>query len=133
IPPTLSTVRHSSRYHGTQCHVQAPLTLRSQQGPATPENDTLALHDALPISLKGKKGRGVSPEKAIVANGPRANSWSHARAAGPGDRKEHTSELQSRSELVCRLLLEKKKNSKDKNSYDVLCFKKKKSVISKQH
>src|SRR5258707_2830003 len=32
-------------------------------------------------------------------------------AASVGDRKEHTSELQSRQYLVCRLLLEKKKNS----------------------
>src|SRR2546428_5833208 len=29
---------------------------------------------------------------------------------GPGRSEEHTSELQSRSDLVCRLLLEKKKN-----------------------
>src|SRR3712207_8321820 len=36
----------------------------------------------------------------------------HVLAAGRGDRsEEHTSELQSRQYLVCRLLLEKKKNS----------------------
>src|SRR3712207_7476899 len=34
-----------------------------------------------------------------------------ARAHAPRDRKEHTSELQSRQYLVCRLLLEKKKTS----------------------
>src|SRR5206468_8737481 len=34
---------------------------------------------------------------------PRRGRWSHARS------EEHTSELQSRSDLVCRLLLEKKK------------------------
>src|SRR5690349_23942706 len=32
------------------------------------------------------------------------------RARGPGRSEEHTSELQSRRDLVCRLLLEKKKN-----------------------
>src|SRR2546421_775966 len=34
------------------------------------------------------------------------------RHSGRGRSEEHTSELQSRSDLVCRLLLEKKKNSK---------------------
>src|SRR2546430_9831456 len=35
------------------------------------------------------------------------------RASIAGDRKEHTSELQSQSNLVCRLLLEKKKKTRD--------------------
>src|SRR3989440_1617496 len=42
--------------------------------------------------------------------------------------EEHTSELQSRSDLVCRLLLEKKKrlnSSHDQISYAVFCLKKK--------
>src|SRR2546427_8100492 len=41
------------------------------------------------------------------------------RVTGPGSTRseEHTSELQSQSNLVCRLLLEKKKNSKRPNSY----------------
>src|SRR5438270_2067320 len=42
----------------------------------------------------------------------RARSRAAARAPAPGDRErseEHTSELQSQSNLVCRLLLEKKK------------------------
>src|SRR5437868_9693668 len=42
--------------------------------------------------------------------------------AGRGDRsEEHTSELQSRFDLVCRLLLEKKK--KQKNLYQINCLK----------
>src|SRR5712664_4889843 len=60
---------------------------------ATTEIYTLSLHDALPIFRCGR------PECA----------WT----PGPGFRgrsEEHTSELQSRSDLVCRLLLEKKKN-----------------------
>src|SRR2546422_4184362 len=35
--------------------------------------------------------------------------------------EEHTSELQSRLHLVCRLLLEKKKNKTDSNYYAHLC------------
>src|SRR2546427_3204344 len=38
------------------------------------------------------------------------------RAAGHERSEEHTSELQSQSNLVCRLLLEKKKNRKKKNT-----------------
>src|SRR3712207_7456674 len=40
----------------------------------------------------------------------RASLSSAPPSSFPGDRKEHTSELQSRQYLVCRLLLEKKKN-----------------------
>src|SRR5438105_11882847 len=37
--------------------------------------------------------------------------------------EEHTSELQSRVDLVCRLLLEKKKNTKISNSYELSIIK----------
>src|SRR2546430_8721294 len=39
------------------------------------------------------------------------SNTSERLAAGPGRSEEHTSELQSQSNLVCRLLLEKKKNN----------------------
>src|SRR3712207_8085072 len=82
---------------------------------ATTEIYTLSLHDALPISGRGARDR-------LPAAG------GHPGAAQPGDpllrpapqpgrllgderqrSEEHTSELQSRQYLVCRLLLEKKK------------------------
>src|SRR3712207_7926757 len=83
---------------------------------ATTEIYTLSLHDALPIS----GGTTSSPWRRPA---PRAWSRARARAARPGTRavrdapgdgrsEEHTSELQSRQYLVCRLLLEKKKNRK---------------------
>src|SRR5436309_4422324 len=44
-----------------------------------------------------------------------SDSKNHRRCAGPRERsEEHTSELQSRENLVCRLLLEKKKKKKEK-------------------
>src|SRR3989442_10822288 len=50
----------------------------------------------------------------------------HARTHGeacPVRSEEHTSELQSRPHLVCRLLLEKKKTVENKNHHDThLCF-----------
>src|SRR5436305_15287202 len=62
---------------------------------AAPDIYTLSLHDALPIS-----GDGPDP----TASGQRAVRTDHPRRS-----EEHTSELQSRPHLVCRLLLEKKK------------------------
>src|SRR3989442_15505237 len=79
---------------------------------ATTEIYTLSLHDALPISRTlpraCESGRPNRQERAEAATRP------GARRAGRGPQRiarseEHTSELQSRPHLVCRLLLEKKK------------------------
>src|SRR6266567_9421012 len=68
---------------------------------ATTEIYTLSLHDALPIGL------GLA---FLGAGGPDLRRDLHPIArAGKGRSEEHTSELQSQSNLVCRLLLEKKK------------------------
>src|SRR2546422_7902832 len=76
---------------------------------ATTEIYTLSLHDALPISSPGKKRftcAGTTPKSAFLK--ARVYSWP---MCWPSKRsEEHTSELQSRLHLVCRLLLEKKKN-----------------------
>src|SRR5260370_36228697 len=73
---------------------------------ATTEIYTLSLHDALPICLwltdglradaAGKGDPGTGEEKSFVLRQIRS--------------EEHTSELQSHLNLVCRLLLEKKKS-----------------------
>src|SRR2546428_13579860 len=68
---------------------------------ATTEIYTLSLHDALPIFLGDVVPRLVG--ERLYAGGPCAPRLARS--------EEHTSELQSRSDLVCRLLLEKKKNS----------------------
>src|SRR5690349_22850055 len=69
---------------------------------ATTEIYTLSLHDALPISVCG-----MSLERRIPPGVARALGYT----ANVGRSEEHTSELQSRRDLVCRLLLEKKKSS----------------------
>src|SRR5436305_7987434 len=68
----------------------------------TTEIYTLSLHDALPISPAGDQvERGVTEgERRPVGH------RDHGHPAGRSE--EHTSELQSRPHLVCRLLLEKK-------------------------
>src|SRR2546430_11917642 len=71
---------------------------------ATTEIYTLSLHDALPI-YRGRAGVGLpTPRAHDRLGGGRHGRRSIARS------EEHTSELQSQSNLVCRLLLEKKKN-----------------------
>src|SRR2546422_9520833 len=73
---------------------------------ATTEIYTLSLHDALPISRLGRAG-GIFRRVRRNAGKNRASSaWARPRS------EEHTSELQSRLHLVCRLLLEKKKKER---------------------
>src|SRR5437868_15545440 len=71
----------------------------------TAEIYTLSLHDALPIS----SARAPSPLRLFNWCGRSAASRWAANFAGRMRSEEHTSELQSRFDLVCRLLLEKKK------------------------
>src|SRR5207253_11283406 len=89
--------------------------------PATPEIYTLSLHDALPIyATNGMlKAMGLTfewkrhhrssaalPSKCaygLVRFPQTLTSWRYVQRS-----EEHTSELQSRGHLVCRLLLEKK-------------------------
>src|SRR5205809_5806684 len=86
---------------------------------ATTEIYTLSLHDALPI-CRIKLQRSVAivqveidkhdPALLFLSQIPGRVSCDRGRS------EEHTSELQSRLHLVCRLLLEKKKiNAKDHN------------------
>src|SRR2546427_8490665 len=76
---------------------------------ATTEIYTLSLHDALPISRSAKAGRRAStPGSTKTARSrPRPFPRRCSRRS-----EEHTSELQSQSNLVCRLLLEKKKKKR---------------------
>src|SRR5260221_13356199 len=70
---------------------------------ATTEIYTLSLHDALPISSSAATRRSTS-----CCRGSPRSSNSYGAAAAAARSEEHTSELQSHSDLVCRLLLEKK-------------------------
>src|SRR5260221_8387888 len=83
---------------------------------ATTEIYTLSLHDALPISSPSPRRRSPSASALALRRLPSASARARARlplasawAILPRS-EEHTSELQSHSDLVCRLLLEKKKN-----------------------
>src|SRR3712207_7913253 len=80
---------------------------------ATTEIYTLSLHDALPILNRFSQKRTVAPHRPILAaiSGALRPSCTACRTICARDRKEHTSELQSRQYLVCRLLLEKTNHS----------------------
>src|SRR3712207_7394848 len=88
---------------------------------ATTEIYTLSLHDALPIST-------APPSRTASRRGPRTDRRWPSRAlatARPAEActrrsEEHTSELQSRQYLVCRLLLEKKKKPPSLHSSPLL-------------
>src|SRR3712207_7933830 len=84
---------------------------------ATTEIYTLSLHDALPIFQRQPAARPSSdraPGEAVLDGLERADRPAELLAGadvGDGEverSEEHTSELQSRQYLVCRLLLEKK-------------------------
>src|SRR3712207_8873663 len=73
---------------------------------ATTEIYTLSLHDALPISrITGS--RSARPGSSTSTRPTSAAAARHSSSRS----EEHTSELQSRQYLVCRLLVEKKKQN----------------------
>src|SRR2546422_9404062 len=82
---------------------------------ATTEIYTLSLHDALPICYFSPLNARLNSWAPSLAAPPTAwpaffASWPTSLPARPRS-EEHTSELQSRLHLVCRLLLEKKKKN----------------------
>src|SRR3712207_7390868 len=84
---------------------------------ATTEIYTLSLHDALPIfeqvaeehHAEGREAQGQDHEVAQARLGGGKAAQNDGERSGDERSEEHTSELQSRQYLVCRLLLEKKK------------------------
>src|SRR5690606_39446662 len=111
--------------------VRTPASLRHQ--PATSEIYTLSLHDALPIcSLDGhhrtliKRRLGLQvlnddqptlpaqPNPVVhLKPGGKLSESRDGQCSALARSEEHTSELQSRENLVCRLLLEKKNTQSD--------------------
>src|SRR2546430_7135852 len=97
---------------------------------ATTEIYTLSLHDALPISCRpnswarrsaaatpvtGSWTASASPPTVGILTSPRRSRNTRRRGRAPRS-AEHTSELQSQSNLVCRLPLEKQQTSDNHNS-----------------
>src|SRR5262249_57883686 len=106
-------------------------SLYSLNDTATTEISTLSLHDALPIyavtqtevlkpdvismDINMPHMDGLQATEIIMSSNPRpilivSSEAVHVRHVDVHRSEEHTSELQSLTNIVCRLLLEKKKN-----------------------
>src|SRR4051794_41896687 len=99
-PPTVSSRLYSASdpvARMPRCHLPAFIFFNDT---ATAEIYTLSLHDALPISAACSPPSTASRTRHAWPRPDRSRS------------EEHTSELQSPVHLVCRLLLEKKKQSR---------------------
>src|SRR5699024_11800527 len=93
--------------------------------PAPPALDPLSLHDALPISQSGGGAQqSVRLPEEQTPETPEQPADQPETPEQPADQpetprsEEHTSELQSRFDLVCRLLLETKKNRPRQRSHE---------------
>src|SRR5438874_7341224 len=92
--------------------------------PAPPEIYTLSLHDALPIwtAMYAAFALGAPIGTTLYgAYGFTAIALATTLVPLAARSEEHTSELQSRRDLVCRLLLEKKKKKRCTNE-NKLCY-----------
>src|SRR5438445_7828722 len=93
---------HLARVRSLSCSRLSSFFLNT----ATTDIYTLSLHDALPISRapRGPAPPAIAAGRRSRGRGSTGPGWQSCRS------EEHTSELQSRQYLVCRLLLEKKKD-----------------------
>src|SRR2546430_3895871 len=85
---------------------------------ATTEIYTLSLHDALPIwrrlwTADRSPAPGHTDHRRNARPCSRSSDPANIESRESARSEEHTSELQSQSNLVCRLLLEKKKRNND--------------------
>src|SRR5256886_5408455 len=107
----LATIRGATRTPTTRVGQPSAVTARARPAavPPVPSGRTIAsggeascTASSNPASRWPATARGCAPPPGIQRRGPSAPARRHARS------EEHTSELQSQSNLVCRLLLEKK-------------------------
>src|SRR6266853_3779968 len=88
-------------------------TIRSSKCTREPYATRFAADKRKDFRLEGFRVRVIASRRMISSSVRRSRPLRHARS------EEHTSELQSQSNLVCRLLLEKKKKKKllDRSDY----------------
>src|SRR5690606_40939867 len=96
------------RLYAARGAVQAGLPRRCCADPAPSGIYTLSLHDALPIFLELRCSHFLFPFRNGLGHTIRRRGPGRNQSPFRARSEEHTSELQSRENLVCRLLLEKK-------------------------
>src|SRR5699024_12457874 len=106
-----------TQHHTSAAHSTVPTSDSVFTAPHPPHPDPLSLHDALPISCGTGSGvliglsnpmREAKMRKRLCVTRIGWSASSASRRIFASRSEEHTSELQSRFDLVCRLLLEKK-------------------------
>src|SRR5574340_123963 len=104
---------HGERYHQpvVMFH-QPPSQRRTRQ--TSPGDENRLSHAGAKCQLRRRRWRGVSPPAPQI-RAPGGNAWPD-RPLLKYRSEEHTSELQSPKDLVCRLLLEKKKKARKKET-----------------
>src|SRR5438552_9749729 len=114
--------------HCVYCSIRLWFSIFSILSSATSEIYSLSLHDALPIWAQFRSGWTLPISLSRCATrSNRTTGFEDGRLRAPGS-EEHTSELQSPDQLVCRLLLENKNHGrrtcrkpiKKKNGYQLL-------------
>src|SRR5690606_41492815 len=100
-----------------------PVAFLLLQSPPTTAFYPLSLHDALPISIYGHTllapATAMSVQDTLQPHQPCQTADSSVdRSSDTVRSEEHTSELQSRENLVCRLLLEKKNKSNNNRAHN---------------
>src|SRR5262249_61310053 len=109
-PPTRTNAVSYLSFLFTSSHSSLLLSLFFFNDTPTTEIYTLSLHDALPICIDLLElSRGEESDEAAVG---RPEGERRVVSTGKDRSEEHTSELQSLTNLVCRLLLEKKKKQR---------------------
>src|SRR3712207_8933978 len=100
---------------------------------ATTEIYTLSLHDALPICRARCSPRWATTCSTPTSSSTRSSVTAISRTPSTTwavRSEEHTSELQSRQYLVCRLLLEKKKKHTMSYSHEYIIVRRKKPRLT---
>src|SRR2546427_2800960 len=98
-PPRSTLFPYTTLFRSHAIHLQSE---RASRPPRAPRAGGVSRRRAAGPA----RARGAARRRAVRLHAP-----GEPRASAPGRRsEEHTSELQSQSNLVCRLLLEKKKN-----------------------
>src|SRR5207253_8053683 len=101
-----------------------PLKSTTVTGPASRYVACSAIFPELPVPQAPCLGAVPSPRRPFVELPPGTGKFLDITISAPPVRpvrsEEHTSELQSRGHLVCRLLLEKKKKKKKKNKHIII-------------
>src|SRR5690554_7416565 len=109
------------RFHNSSNEIQKQSTIevgiltKRKNGMLSP-----VFKNCIVFPIKNKEGRIINVYGRSIIDNKNAARHFYLKGAHRGRSEEHTSELQSRPHLVCRLLLEKKKKNKFENPTELL-------------